>query len=522
MQLDTIKTIAVVSSEGLLQLEQTPDGLWGKGPVCVQLERHAARLEIRVSAGATCSVSTLRIVWASGIPTGARVLGDAWERSYGDLEWRGIVPDRPMPWYFAASDGVRLSAAGVMTGARAFCCWQADETRTTLTLDVRSGGAGVLLKGRALDAATVVTFASADGETPHTALARFVKQLCPRPILPAQPVYGFNDWYYAYGRNTAAGILRDSALCSALAENAANRPFSVIDAGWQRGATDATDRRNSDPTTFPDMPGLAASITQAGCRPGIWFRPLLVAAEIPGRTLPAARFPHGMPGIPCVLDPSIPENLEAVKTDVQGLCAWGFELLKHDFSTFDIFGAWGFEMGGAITRGGWSFADPSRTSAEILIGLYQAIREAAGTALILGCNTVGHLNAGQAQLQRSGDDTSGQEWARTRKMGVNTLAFRVAQHQSFFAIDADCVGITEQIPWTLNRQWLDLVARSGTALFVSAKPTAMGKAQCEAVKRAFTLAAAERPVAEPLDWFDSSCPTLWSLGGEITRFRWAE
>jgi len=58
-------------------------------------------------------------------------------------------------------------------------------------------------------------------------------------------------------------------------------------------------------------------------------------------------------------------------------------------------------------------------------------------------------------------------------MGVNTLAFRMAQHNRFFAADADCVPLTGGIPWELTRQWLDLVARSGTALFVSVDPAAI-------------------------------------------------
>ena len=56
-------------------------------------------------------------------------------------------------------------------------------------------------------------------------------------------------------------------------------------------------------------------------------------------------------------------------------------------------------------------------------------------------------------------------------MGVNTLAFRLPQHNRFFAVDADCVPCTPQTPWELNQRFLDLVARSGTALFVSVDPS---------------------------------------------------
>lgn len=89
--------------------------------------------------------------------------------------------------------------------------------------------------------------------------------------------------------------------------------------------------------------------------------------------------------------------------------------------------------------------------------------------MIIGCNTIGHLGAGLMHLNRTGDDTSGRIWERTRRMGVNTLAFRLPQHNTFYHIDADCVGIFGMIPWEKNRQWADVLAKSGTPLFVSGK-----------------------------------------------------
>ncbi len=124
-------------------------------------------------------------------------------------------------------------------------------------------------------------------------------------------------------------------------------------------------------------------------------------------------------------------------------------LSKHDFSTFDLLGRWGFEMNSRLTEEGWHFHDQSLTTAEIIRKLYIAIREAAGDAILIGCNTIGHLAAGLVEVQRIGDDTSGREWSRTRKMGVNTLAFRLPQHETFFLADADCVPVTNEIPWEL-------------------------------------------------------------------------
>lgn len=72
-------------------------------------------------------------------------------------------------------------------------------------------------------------------------------------------------------------------------------------------------------------------------------------------------------------------------------------------------------------------------------------------ALILGCNTIGHLGAGYMHINRTADDTSGKCWERTRRIGINSLAFRLSQHRKFYEIDTDCVGIGGPIGWNDNR-----------------------------------------------------------------------
>ena len=180
-------------------------------------------------------------------------------------------------------------------------------------------------------------------------------------------------------------------------------------------------------------------------------------------------------------------------------------------------------MGDVLTRDGWTFATgPGRTTAEVIDDLYRAIRAAAAESVVIGCNTVSHLSAGVFDICRIGDDTSGREWARTRKMGVNTLAFRGAQHDAFYVADADCVGVTRAVPWALNRQWLDLLGRSGTMLFVSLAPDALGEVERRDLRAALTLAARRQPLGEPLDWQRTSCPRRWRLMGREGTYDWMD
>jgi alpha-galactosidase len=177
-------------------------------------------------------------------------------------------------------------------------------------------------------------------------------------------------------------------------------------------------------------------------------------------------------------------------------------------------------MGADLTDSGWHFADRSRTTAEITLALYRAIRAAAGNALIIGCNTFGHLSAGIFEVQRTGDDTSGRDFHRTRRMGVNTLAFRMPQHRAFFDLDADCAPITPELPWDLASRWLDLVARSGTALFVSPNPESLTAESRGAIRHSFEAASKPQSPAEPIDWIETTTPARWRIGGKIREFDW--
>jgi alpha-galactosidase len=493
----------------------SPSGeAWRGDGILLRTDVAADAVRVRLSAPGS-GVTRVHLRWRGATDAMRLLLGDAWERGYGDLEWRGLVPDRAMPWYFAAADGQLTHLYGVRTSPRAFCFWQADAGGVSLFADVRSGGVPVKLGERELAVCDVITRPGVPGESPFAALHAFCRQMCAAPRLAAQPPYGSNDWYYAYGRNSADTVLADAQRIVELSPAGANRPFAVIDDGWQpqredKALTGRWDRGNGK---FGDMARVAARIREAGARPGIWIRPLQAATG----TADSWRLPRDR----AFLDPTIPEAIGKIRDDIARLRQWGFELVKHDYTTFDVFGRWGFQMGTAMTKDGWTFASgPTRTTAEVIADLYRAIRDAAGEGIVIGCNTVSHLSAGIFEICRIGDDTSGTDFARTRRMGVNSLAFRGAQHEAFYAADADCVGVTRAIAWASNRQWLDLVARSGTALFVSLAPDAVGAAETRDLRAALALAARKQPLGEPLDWQRTTWPSRWRLLGEEKTYDW--
>ncbi len=509
--------VTVRTPSGDQQLRPAPGsrGRWDATGLSVTIVGVADALRVDLSAPAA-AVLKLGLRWRGTLDATRLLLGDAWERGYGDFEWRGFVPDRVMPWYVMASDGVHTDGYGVRTGAAAMCFWQVDPEGVSLWADVRSGGAALQLGERTLAVCHVVSRAGQEGESAFAALHAFCRQMCANPRLPTQPVYGSNDWYYAYGDNSAATFRADAEHIVELSPAGGNRPFVVIDDGWQPGrGADKTgagtwDRGNE---TFPDLPAVVADVRRIGARPGVWIRPLQAPADAPdGWRLSRS---HD------VLDPTVPEVRQKIAADIGRLRAWGFELIKHDYSTYDLFGRWGSQMGSALTRGEWTFNEgPVRTTAEVVDEFYGTVRTAAGDSLIIGCNTVSHLSAGYFEMCRVGDDTSGTDWDRVRRMGVNALAFRGGQSGAFYTADADCVGVTTKVPWNLNREWLDLLSRSGTMLFVSLAPDALGADQRRDLRAALALAAHEQPLGEPLDWQTTTWPTRWRLMGDDRSYDW--
>ena len=90
--------------------------------------------------------------------------------------------------------------------------------------------------------------------------------------------------------------------------------------------------------------------------------------------------------------------------------------------------------------------------------------------------------------------------------------------------DPDCAAHTAATPWELDRQFLDLVAKSGTALFVSVDPRTVTAEQKAAYREAMMLALSGgvRGGAEPLDWLHTTAPREWRIGGRRVTYQWEE
>ena len=518
-------TVEILSADQYISLQTSDHHTWKYKDVIIELKKGNDIIGVYVQSP-SLGLKEIRISWKFSITQSSTILGDHWERSYGDISWQKINALKKLPWYCIACDNKSTTCFGVKTGCNTICYWQIANDKLQLTLDTRTGGNEVQLAKRILHGADIITTQNEGNENVFATVRRFCSEMCANPRLTEKPVYGINDWYFAYGNNSARLILETTSLMASLASNSTNPPFSVVDAGWAiKSPALPDDCCWSDDFAVPnnrfgDMKKLADEIKKLGMRPGLWTRPLcarhnekknVLMPAIPGRDNPKTPF----------LDPTIAENIERIKNLWNAYRQWGFEMVKHDFTTFDIFGRWGFQMSERLTEPGWQFNDNTKTNAEIVLNLYNNIREAAGGTYLIGCNTLSHLSAGIFELNRIGDDTSGKDWERTRMMGVNAVGFRMVQHETFYEADGDCVGLTKEVPWIKNRQWMQLLAKSSTPLFISAGPETPGEEQKAFIKQSFSQAANAQPIGEPLDWLSNQFPSKWKLDGQVVDFDWS-
>lgn len=107
------------------RLEETPQaGKVRLEPSGEQWRGGQAEVETKVArdslvmtlAAPSAPVAAVHVRWRVDGTPGLRVLGDAWERSYGELGWRNVIPERIMPWYFATWDGAACHGYGRENG----------------------------------------------------------------------------------------------------------------------------------------------------------------------------------------------------------------------------------------------------------------------------------------------------------------------------------------------------------------------------------------------------------------------
>lgn len=472
-------------------------------------------------------VKYLKLRFSGDLQKVDKVYGDQWERAgiRAQLEWRSVMASRVLPWFCYLLEGGKMSCYGVKTGADSFAFFQVDTSGITLFLDLCNGVDGTALL-EPLVACEVVERFGGEREDYYKTAQAFAKQMCDNPVLPQEPIYGVNNWYWAYGDISHKIVMEETDQLMRLAKGCKHRPYMIIDDGWQKhrkvgitaaegiyigGEWEANER-------FGDMKKTAEGIHNRGAKAGIWFRPLLTRESIPDEMILCEESGGS------ILDPSHPFTLKKVEEDARKIVGWGFDLIKHDFSTQDTTGygtltAEQVEYG--ICKENRKFYDKTKTTATILKNLYKAIQKGAGEKDVIGCGTVSHLTAGIHSAYRIGNDTSGRAFEWTRRDGVNCL-MRLPLNNVFYNADPDCAPFTHKVKFEANLDFLEMCALTGMTTLASIKPGLLSEEEMEKVNAVFKIADQNEERYGIVDYDKNACPEKFvSADGKTEkRYDW--
>ncbi len=480
------------------------------------IENNSAKVIIHPSGA---PVKFLKLRFGADLSFAESVCGDTWVccGSEKPIYWSSITGYRNLPWYFYLRGGEKMACYGVKTGADCFAFWQVDTKGITLFLNLTSGAGGTDLK-ESLVACEIVEYFAPDYQDAYKTADIFASKMCDKPNLPEKPIFGLNDWYWAYGKVTHDIVIKEIDILSGLTQGLNNKPFLVIDAGWQKlydgdyigGPWESSEK-------FGDIKRTSEEIHKKDINAGVWFRPILTREDLPEDVI-LRKHDEGI-----VLDPSHPYTLEKVASDVKKISSYGFRMIKHDFSVWDILGKVPgedctvnfYSSSNALPK----FYDNTKTTATIIKELYRTIQNTAGKTLIMGCGVVNHLAAGIHQINRIGIDTSGRHFALTLNNGINSF-MRLPQNRNFYITDHDCAAFTPNVPFEENLNFLELCAISGTVTMASITPDLLNAKELQKIADVFKIADRVDNRVDIVNFEKTSMPEKFIYNGEIKEYNW--
>lgn len=484
------------------------------------LEDHCAKITVYPSGS---PVRFLKLRFRGDLSFVDAVCADEWARCTGTdnpIQWCSMMAHRKLPWYCYLRAGNRLGCYGVKTGPNCFAFWQADTHGLTLFLNLMAGSCGADLK-EPIVACRIVELFSQPDETPYQAAAAFAKCMCDDPVIPKEPVFGVNNWYWAYGNITRDIVMDETDYLMEMTRDTQHRPYMVIDDGWQINRTLTSPAYIGGPwyggDHFGDMESTAAMIREKGAKPGIWFRPLLTLGRIPKEACLA------MDSGGQIMDPTHPYTLQRVRENASRIHSWGFELLKHDFTTTDLLG-FGLitakDHGAKIMADNRKLFDTTRPLAAVIKELYMAIQDGMGSDLVIGCCTIGHLVAGIHAIQRVGGDTSGRSFEWTVRNGVNAM-MRLPQNDSFYRNDPDCAAFTPKVPVEINLDFLEMCALTGVTTLASVTPGILTNQQLARIQKIYATADRDAHRYGIIHFEKTALPEIFEQNGNRKEYNWS-
>jgi hypothetical protein len=455
-----------------------------------------------------------------------RFLTDEWERCYGEAGISSFARCELIesPWdlhLFDQNRGRSLSIGYLQVPNERFVISvkrqrSSDRADLVVRAETHSGSRGVVLgPGRTLRLSEICFLV--DTGSPHHALEIYAVTVAKRNgvTAPPRPPVGWVDWYFRYGETTDQDIMKNLEFLRRELRDF-GLEYVQIDSGWQLGLETVPPPHNVvaggpwvENSKFPrGMRWYADQIKARGFKPGLWIRPFqMVEGAEERKRRPEWFNAKGQ------MDVSNPEVRQHVRRTVEKVVDdWGYEYLKYDFPSYDVFGDFGPNLEEESTAHP-SPVDQEKTTAESYreaLGEIQAAAE--GKAWTLACNSMMPLTLGAASSFRIGDDVG--DWERTMKYGVRSVSARYYTNGILWSNDPDVFLVREPFSIEQAQMWASLIALSGGAVFISENLPELPAERLDLIKKIlppYVNRDSPYGYGRPVDLLDAVPPSLWNL-----------
>src|SRR5665213_1594670 len=101
--------VQILFDDTYLPMQSSDQQTWKYKEAIVELNKAGDRIEIYVQSPAM-KLKEVKLLWKHATADTASILGDAYERTYGDISWQKISDNskdssaKKLPWYCAAHD----------------------------------------------------------------------------------------------------------------------------------------------------------------------------------------------------------------------------------------------------------------------------------------------------------------------------------------------------------------------------------------------------------------------------------
>ncbi|MFI5159404.1 MAG: hypothetical protein ACHQF4_11100, partial [Sphingobacteriales bacterium] len=126
--------VFVKLDDGIHGLQSSDKQTWIYKDVMIKLHYNHGNLSVSVHSP-TMALYNVQLQWAYVASSASIVLGDHWERTYGDVHFQSPLFSRKLPWYLIQHNGAATTCFGVKTGCNTICYWQVGNGKMQLTMD---------------------------------------------------------------------------------------------------------------------------------------------------------------------------------------------------------------------------------------------------------------------------------------------------------------------------------------------------------------------------------------------------